>query len=146
SSYHNKLFHQKKNQRMSRRVNFSPDNFHDQNNPTNFYFKKKPVSSSNWNSRLQKSYSSSSYVASFVKNIGIKVASALNFLSNSNRKKRSSPKVSSSSTTSLTRSSSYAQTLIYDSQRAQAIEDCIEFLNSSSSSSLHRCSSVSSTT
>ncbi|KAK4730469.1 hypothetical protein R3W88_023457 [Solanum pinnatisectum] len=135
---------------MSRRVNFSPDNFHDQNNPTNFYFKKKPVSSSNWNSRLQKSYSSSSYVASFVKNIGIKVASALNFLSNSNKKKRSSPKVSSSSTTtttSLTRSSSYAQTLIYDSQRAQAIEDCIEFLNSSSSSSsLHRSSSVSSTT
>lgn len=132
---------------MSRRVNFSPDHFHDQINPSNFYFKKKPSCSSNWNSRVQKSYSSSSYVASFVKNIGIKVASALNFLSNSNRKKRSSRKVSSSSTTttSLTRSSSYAQTLIYDSQRAQAIEDCIEFLNSSSSS-LHRSSSVSSTT
>ncbi|TMW82712.1 hypothetical protein EJD97_005210 [Solanum chilense] len=132
---------------MSRRVNFSPDNFHEQNNnPSNFYFKKKPLCSSNWNSRLQKSYSSSSYVASFVKNIGIKVASALNFLSNTSRKKRSSCKVSSSSstTTSLTRSSSYAQTSIYDSQRAQAIEDCIEFLNSSSS--LPRSSSVSSTT
>lgn len=128
---------------MSRRVNFSPDYVHDQINPTNFYFKKKSSSSSTWNSRLQKSSSyssSSSYVASFVKNIGTKVASALNFFSNSNRK-RSSRKVSSS--TSLARSRSYAETSIYDSQRAQAIEDCIEFLNSSS---LHRSSSVSSTT
>lgn len=121
---------------MSRRVNFSPDYVHDQN------FKKKPPSSSTWNSSLQKSSSSSSssYVASFVKKIGTKVAIALNFLSNSNRK-RSSCKVSSS----LIRSRSYAETLIDDSQRAQAIEDCIEFLNSSSSS-LHRSSSVSSTT
>lgn len=122
---------------MSRRVNFSPDYVHDQN------FKKKPPSSSTWNSSLQKS-SSSSYVASFVKKIGTKVAIALNFLSNSNRK-RSSCKVSSSSSSSLIRSRSYAETLIDDSQRAQAIEDCIEFLNSSSSS-LHRSSSVSSTT
>lgn len=123
-------------------MNFSPDHVHDQNYPTNFYFKKKPSSSSTWNCRLQKSPSSTSYVASFVKRIGTKVASALNLFSNSNRK-RSSRKVSSSS--SLVRSRSYAETLIHDSQRAQAIEDCIEFLNSSSSS-LHRSSSVSSTT
>ncbi|XP_009772572.1 josephin-like protein [Nicotiana sylvestris] len=123
---------------MSRRVSFSPDHFYDQNN---FYVKKKPSSSSNWNSRLQKSSSSSEFsVASFLKNIGTKVASALNFLSNSNRK-RSSRKVSSAS---LARSRSYAET-IHDSQRAEAIEDCIEFLNSSSSC-LHRSSSVSSTT
>lgn len=79
-------------------------------------------------------------MASFLKNIGTKVASALNFLSNSNRK-RSSRKVSSAS---LARSRSYAET-IHDSQRAEAIEDCIEFLNSSSSC-LHRSSSVSSST
>lgn len=122
---------------MSRRVNFSPDHVYDQNN---FYFKKKPSSSSNWNSRLQKTSSSDEFsVASFLKNIGTKVASALNFLSNSNRK-RSSRKVSSAS---LARSRSYAET-IHDSQRAEAIEDCIEFLNSSSC--LHRSSSVSSTT
>ncbi|MCD7452149.1 hypothetical protein HAX54_015261 [Datura stramonium] len=131
---------------MSRRVSFSPDHVHDQNNTTNFYFKKKP-SSNNWNCRVQKSCSSSSSefsVAIFLKNIGTKVASALNFLSNSNRK-RSSRKVSSSSASCLARSRSYAETLIHDSQRAEAIEDCIEFLNSSSSS-LHRSSSVSSTT
>ncbi|XP_060202026.1 uncharacterized protein LOC132630471 [Lycium barbarum] len=124
---------------MSRRVSFSPDQVHDQNN---FYFKKKPSSSSNWNSSLQKSSSSSSEfsMASFLKNIGTKVNSALNFLSNSNRK-RSSRKVSSSA--SLARSRSYAETF-HDSQRAEAIEDCIEFLNSSSC--LHRSSSVSSST
>ncbi|XP_009590530.1 uncharacterized protein LOC107784457 [Nicotiana tabacum] len=122
---------------MSRRVNFSPDHVYDQNN---FYFKKKPSSSSNWNSRLQKTSSSDEFsVASFLKNIGTKVANALNFLSNSNRK-RSSRKVSSAS---LARSRSYAET-IHDSQRAEAIEDCIEFLNSSSC--LHRSSSVSSST
>ncbi|KAK4359319.1 hypothetical protein RND71_021548 [Anisodus tanguticus] len=124
---------------MSRRVSFSPDHHvHDQNN---FYFKKKPSLSNLNSSRLQKSSSSEFSVASFLKNIGSKVASALNFLSNSNRK-RSSRKISSSA--SLARSRSYAETLIHDSQRAEAIEDCIEFLNSSSS--LHRSSSVSSTT
>ncbi|CAN4115921.1 unnamed protein product [Withania somnifera] len=126
---------------MSRRVSFSPDHVHDQNNPTNFYFIEKPSSSYNWSSRLQKSSYEFS-VASFLKNIGTKVAGALNFFSNSNRK-RSSRKVSSSA--SLARSRSYAETLMHDSQRAEAIEDCIEFLNSSSSC-LHRSSSVSSTT
>ncbi|KAM3325671.1 hypothetical protein P3S67_000796 [Capsicum chacoense] len=144
---HTYTLKKKKEKEMSRRVSFSPDRVPEQNNiPTNFYFKKKPslLSSNNWNSRLQKSPPSSSYVASFLKNIGTKVASALNFFSISNRKK-SSRKVSSSTTASLARSRSYAETLIHDSQRAEAIEDCIEFLNYSSSC-LHRSSSVSSTT
>lgn len=62
-----------------------------------------------------------------LKNIGAKVAKALNIVS----MKRSSRKVSSSTT--LPRSRSYVDPL--DSHRAQAVEDCIQFLNNSSSSS-----------
>ncbi|KAL8509173.1 hypothetical protein ACS0TY_016384 [Phlomoides rotata] len=75
-------------------------------------------------------------VGSFFKNIGEKVAKALPPLAAAGRR-RCSRKVSSAS---LARSRSYAETL--DSQRAEAIEDCIEFLNSSSS--LQRSNSVSS--
>lgn len=71
----------------------------------------------------------------FLKRIGTKVAMALRFMSS---RKKSSRKVSSAS---LARSRSYAETL-HDSQRAEAIEDCIEFLNSSSS--LQRSNSLAS--
>lgn len=71
----------------------------------------------------------------FLKRIGTKVAKALRLISS---RKKSSRKVSSAS---LARSRSYAETL-HDSQRAEAIEDCIEFLNSSSS--LQRSNSVAS--
>ncbi|XP_059667940.1 josephin-like protein [Cornus florida] len=72
---------------------------------------------------------------SFLKLIGAKVARVLRLVST--RKSRSPCKVSSSS---LARSQSYLDQI--DSHRAEAIEDCIEFLNSSS---LQRSSSVSST-
>nr|XP_009786392.1 PREDICTED: uncharacterized protein LOC104234519 [Nicotiana sylvestris] len=92
--------------------------------------------------RNSSSTSSSGFsTVSLLKNIGAKLASALSFFSNSNYyRKRSSRKVSSSS---LGRSRSYAERL--DSQRAEAIEDCIEFLNSSASS-LQRSYSVPSST
>ncbi|CAH9103391.1 unnamed protein product [Cuscuta europaea] len=76
--------------------------------------------------------------ARFMKHLGAKVSKAIRSVSCSNRK-RSSRKISSAS---FARSRSYAETLLADSQRAEAIEDCIEFLNSSSSS-LPRSSSVS---
>ncbi|KAL2500555.1 hypothetical protein Fot_34403 [Forsythia ovata] len=61
----------------------------------------------------------------FFGRIGAKMARALRFVSS---RRRCSHKVSLSS---LEGSRSYAENL--DSQRAEAIEDCIEFLNSSSS-------------
>ncbi|RAL52163.1 hypothetical protein DM860_017300 [Cuscuta australis] len=76
--------------------------------------------------------------AKFVKQLGGKVSKAFS----RPKGKRSSRKISS---VSFARSRSYtAETLLAaDSQRAEAIEDCIEFLNSCSSS-LPRSSSVSS--
>ncbi|KAK9289872.1 hypothetical protein L1049_008033 [Liquidambar formosana] len=70
--------------------------------------------------------------ARFLWRLGAKVARALRFVS---MRRRSSRKVCSSS---LARSRSYADPI--DSHRAEAIEDCIEFLNSSSS--LPRSNSV----
>ncbi|KAL2533835.1 Uncharacterized protein Adt_07186 [Abeliophyllum distichum] len=70
----------------------------------------------------------------FFRRTGAKAARVLRCMSSG---KRCSRKVSSAS---LARSHSYAETL--DSQRAEAIEDCIEFLNSSSS--LQRSNSVTS--
>ncbi|XP_047324801.1 uncharacterized protein LOC124928605 [Impatiens glandulifera] len=63
---------------------------------------------------------------------GSMVAKALRFVSNG---KRSSRKVSSTEG-NLARSRSYVDhaAAIIDSHRAEALEDCIEFLNSSSSS------------
>ncbi|KAM7526436.1 hypothetical protein LguiA_016338 [Lonicera macranthoides] len=81
-----------------------------------------------WSLRLQRNSA-----VRFLNCIGSKVARALRFVSAT----RSSRKVSSSST--LARSRSYAEPL--DSHRAEALEDCIEFLNSSSS--LQRSNSVS---
>ncbi|PIM98681.1 hypothetical protein CDL12_28837 [Handroanthus impetiginosus] len=74
--------------------------------------------------------------ASFFRQVGAKVVRALPLVAAPGRR-RCSRKVSSAS---LARSRSYAETL--DSQRAEAIEDCIEFLNSSSS--LQRSNSVNS--
>ncbi|GMJ03206.1 hypothetical protein like AT3G09032 [Hibiscus trionum] len=70
-----------------------------------------------------------------LRRLGSKVASALRFESN---RRTSMYKVSSSN---LHRSRSVSESI--DSHRAEAIEDCIEFLNSSSSSYLSRSNSVS---
>lgn len=98
---------------------------------------KKRVTTPLWSFKLPQK-SSLFMPARFLKSLGAKMSKAVRLMSSSNRK-RSSRKVSSAS--SLVRSRSYAETLV-DSQRAEAIEDCIEFLNSSSS--LPRSSSVSS--
>ncbi|XVE76518.1 hypothetical protein DITRI_Ditri12bG0180100 [Diplodiscus trichospermus] len=71
--------------------------------------------------------------ARLLRHLGARVARALRFVS---VRRNSSRKVSSSK---LPRSRSLAESI--DSHRAQAIEDCIEFLNSSSS--LSRSNSVS---
>lgn len=140
----------------NRRVGFSPDiNYKQPEIRTSKFNKKgygargskvaankKRVNSSGicGSFRILKSSSSSSSgfsAVKFLKRVGSKVAKALRLMSS--RKKRSR-KVSSASL-SLARSRSYAETL-NDSQRAEAIEDCIEFLNSSSS--LQRSNSVAS--
>ncbi|KAL4283412.1 hypothetical protein GQ457_16G023520 [Hibiscus cannabinus] len=77
--------------------------------------------------------SSSFSPASFFRHVGAKVAGALRFVSV--RGNSSSRKVSA---TKLSRSRSLAESI--ESHRAEAIEDCIEFLNSSSS--LSRTNSV----
>ncbi|WMV51904.1 hypothetical protein MTR67_045289 [Solanum verrucosum] len=107
-----------------------------------FSTNKKPTSSSIWSTFQSSSSSSGFSPVSFLKDIGTKVGSALNFFSKSNYTKRNnSRKVVSS--TNLARSSSYhSQT--FDSQRVEAIEDCIHFLNlNSSSNSLKRSNSIS---
>lgn len=71
--------------------------------------------------------------ARILRRLSAKVARVLRFVS---MRRKSSRKVSSAS---LARSRSLADAI--DSQRAEAIEDCIEFLNSSSS--LQRSNSVS---
>ncbi|KAL0316384.1 UNVERIFIED_CONTAM: hypothetical protein Scaly_1952900 [Sesamum calycinum] len=120
---------------MSRRVSFSPEpTIHSKNNGANIKLggNKKKVMLKIWIFKLPKGSRFSP--ASFFKQIGAKVVGALPLVST---RRRCSRKVSSAS---LARSRSYAETL--DSQRAEAIEDCIEFLNSSSS--LQRSNSVSS--
>lgn len=75
---------------------------------------------------------------SFFRRVSSKVAQALRLES---VRRKSSGKVSSAS---LARSRSVAESVDSYRHRAEDIEDCIEFLNSSSSfSSLHRTSSVS---
>ncbi|KAL0344477.1 UNVERIFIED_CONTAM: hypothetical protein Sradi_4279000 [Sesamum radiatum] len=118
----------------SRRVSFSPEpTIHSNNNGANIKVggNKKKVMLKIWIFKLPKGSRFSP--VSFFKQIGAKVVGALPLLST---RRRCSRKVSSAS---LARSRSYAETL--DSQRAEAIEDCIEFLNSSS---LQRSNSVSS--
>ncbi|XP_050213844.1 josephin-like protein [Mercurialis annua] len=71
--------------------------------------------------------------ARLLRRLGAKVARVIRLVST---RRKSSRKVSSAS---LTRSRSVADAM--DSQRAEAVEDCIEFLNSSSS--LQRSNSIS---
>ncbi|KAK1365493.1 hypothetical protein POM88_041054 [Heracleum sosnowskyi] len=115
---------------MSRRVSFGSDGSnHKQPTPV-----KQVAAGRNknrfviglWSIRLSSDHSKTSNAFSaekFFRRIGEKMAKALSFVS----MKRSSRKVSSST---LPRSRSYAEPL--DSHRAAAIEDCIQFLNSSS--------------
>nr|GMD40103.1 josephin-like protein [Ipomoea batatas] len=119
---------------MSKRVIFSPEGEYER--AVKVGRNKKRVTTPVWSFKLPQK-SSLFMPARFLKSLGAKMSKAVRLMSSSNRK-RSSRKVSSAS---LVRSRSYAETLV-DSQRAEAIEDCIEFLNSSSS--LPRSSSVSS--
>ncbi|XP_065854146.1 josephin-like protein [Euphorbia lathyris] len=120
-----------------RRVNFSPDA---QENPTVLLKhgngNRKRVAAGIFTFRLPKTSSNYS-PARILRRLGAKVSRVVRLVA-MRRKQSSSRKVSSAS--SLTRSRSVADAL--DSQRAEAIEDCIEFLNSNSSS-LHRSNSVS---
>ncbi|XAR50855.1 hypothetical protein NMG60_11005306 [Bertholletia excelsa] len=86
----------------------------------------------NWSFRLPESPGLSR--AGPLRRIGARVATALRLVAS---RRSSSCKVSSPS---LGRSRSYSEAL--DSHRAEAVEDCIEFLNSFSTS-LPRSSSVS---
>ncbi|KAL2554580.1 uncharacterized protein Fot_08199 [Forsythia ovata] len=122
---------------MSRRVSFS----YDVNDMPIIYQKHGdgPKSDGNktkvneiWSFGHSKKYGLS--LSGFFRRTGAKATRALRCMSSG---KRCSRKVSSAS---LARSHSYAETL--DSQRAEAIEDCIEFLNSSSS--LQKSNSVTS--
>ncbi|XP_019186485.1 PREDICTED: josephin-like protein [Ipomoea nil] len=119
---------------MNKRVLFSPEGEYER--AVKVGRNKKRVTTPVWSFKLSEK-SSLFMAARFVKNLGAKMSKAVRLMSSSNRK-RASCKVSSAS---LVRTRSYAETLV-DSQRAEAIEDCIEFLNSSSS--LPRSSSVSS--
>ncbi|MED6209705.1 hypothetical protein PIB30_057271 [Stylosanthes scabra] len=115
--------------RKSKRVCFSPDS---SDKPIMFLkhgtygggrvlgSKKKMIGC--WNFGLFKESSSSP--VRFLLNLGSKVASAIGIAST---RRRSSRKVSSSA---LARSQSLTEPI--DSHRAKAVEDCIEFLHSSS--------------
>ncbi|KAL6998402.1 hypothetical protein U1Q18_008527 [Sarracenia purpurea var. burkii] len=129
---------------MSRRVSFSPEinekpptPFHNHGGGIKVGGNKRRVVIGIWSFRPIKDSSFSP--AGFLRRIGAKVAREFRLMST---RRRSSRKVSSSSSSSLARSRSYAGSVI-DSQRAEAIEDCIEFLNSSSSSYMQRSNSVS---
>ncbi|KAI3750507.1 hypothetical protein L2E82_21146 [Cichorium intybus] len=125
---------------MSRRVSFSPD-VDDMPSPPPLYFTKHGGDTASttepmiriWTFRPPKSSGFSAM--KFLGRIKAKFAKALGFVSSS----RSS---SSCSCSALERSKSYVEA--FDSHRAQAIEDCIQFLHSSSSSSFQRSKSLSS--
>ncbi|CAH1445940.1 unnamed protein product [Lactuca virosa] len=124
---------------MSRRVSFSPD-VDDMPSPPPVYFTKHGGDRASttepmmriWTFRPPKSSGFSAM--RFLGRIKAKFAKALGFVSSS--------RSSSSRSCTLERSKSYVEAL--DSHRAQAIEDCIQFLNSSSSSSFQRSKSLSS--
>ncbi|XP_076914045.1 uncharacterized protein LOC143572897 [Bidens hawaiensis] len=127
---------------MTRRVSFSPD-VDGRPSPPSLYLTNhihhpspEPIIRI-FTFRSQKSSGFSAL--RFLGRIKAKVARALGFVS-------SSRKISSSSSSlcdcTLKRSRSYVEAL--DSHRAQAIEDCIQFLNSSSSPSFQRSKSASS--
>ncbi|KAE8099249.1 hypothetical protein FH972_017246 [Carpinus fangiana] len=115
--------------KASKRVSFSPDV---NDKPTMFLKhgggtrvsggRKRVIGI--WTFRLPKESELISPVK-FLQSLRAKVVTAIRFIS---MRRRSSRKVSSS----LVRSRSVSDPII-DSHRAEAIEDCIEFLNSSSS-------------
>ncbi|KAJ0027557.1 hypothetical protein Pint_35214 [Pistacia integerrima] len=123
--------------RASKRVSFSPD----VNDKPTVFLKHGGSTRSAGNRRrvivgifsFRVPRSSRFSPGSLLRRLGARVARALRFVSTP---KRSSRKVSSST---LQRSRSLADSI--DSHRAEAIEDCIEFLNTSSSMS--RSNSVS---
>ncbi|GFP93852.1 hypothetical protein PHJA_001529500 [Phtheirospermum japonicum] len=121
---------------MSRRVSFSPEQaiFSKHGATIKVGSNKKRVTPKIWIFKFPKGSSSRFSLGSFFRNIGAKVSNALPMIST---RRKCSGKVSSSA--SLARSRSYAEAL--DSHRAEAIEDCIEFLNNPS---LQRSSSVNS--
>lgn len=127
---------------MSKRVmNSSHDHY--SNKSTNLFPSNKKTSSPMWS--FQRSISSFSGFSpvSFLKDIGTKMGSALNFFTKSNYRKSYNSRNVVISSTNLVRSSS-CHVQRFDSQRAEAIEDCIHFLNlKSSSNSLRRTNSVS---
>lgn len=128
--------------KASKRVSFSPDV---NDKPTMFLKhgggtrvsggRKRVIGI--WSFRLPKDSGFSA--VNFLHRLQAKVVRAIRFISM--RRKSSSRKVDVSS--SLVRSRSVSDPIIDESHRAEAIEDCIEFLNSSSS--LPRSNSVSST-
>ncbi|CAJ2670698.1 unnamed protein product [Trifolium pratense] len=103
----------------SKRVCFSP---HVNDIPTIFLKKKREIGNGNFKLTKEKSRLAP---LKFLVKLGTKVASSIRSVS---MKRRSSRKVSSSST--LVRSRSISD--LTDSHRAETVEDCIEFLHSSS--------------
>ncbi|GFZ02228.1 hypothetical protein Acr_15g0008360 [Actinidia rufa] len=118
---------------MSKRVSFSPDV---NEKPPTFHGSGTKIGGNKRKStrigRFRLTKNSSFSPVGFLRRVGARVARAMCFVST---RRRSSRKVSSAS---LIKSRSYTET---DSHRAEAIEDCIEFLYSSSS--LQRSNSVS---
>ncbi|KAJ0453404.1 hypothetical protein HanRHA438_Chr15g0683211 [Helianthus annuus] len=129
---------------MTRRVSFSPD-VDDMPSPPPLYLTNHARDNLHtpepmiriWTFRSQKSSGFSAM--RFLGRIKAKFARALGFVSSS--RKLSSSSSTSSCECTLKRSRSYVEA--FDSNRAQAIEDCIQFLNSSSTSSFQRSKSVS---
>lgn len=126
-----------KSKMSSKRVTFSPD----ANEKPTVFLKHGGSARAAWNRKrvivgifsFRIPRDSGFSPARLLRHLGAKVTRALRFVST---KKRSSRKVTSST---LARSRSLAESI--ESHRAEAIEDCIEFLNSSSSMS--RSNSVS---
>ncbi|CAI0424334.1 unnamed protein product [Linum tenue] len=138
--------------KSSKRVTFTPDATE---KPTAVFLKqaslgscrlvsvnrKRPFAVGIFSFRLRCRISRFSTTCRMLRRLGAKVARVLRFVS-LRRKSRKSPPPPPSY---LPRSRSLADAV--DSQRIEAIEDCIEFLNSSSScNSLSRSSSVSTRT
>lgn len=140
---------------MTRRVSFSPDMPSTTSQPLYFTRHDNKVKRNNnmpeqpviriWAFKPQK-HSTSYSAMRFLGRIKAKFARVLGFVSTSRKISSSSSSANDSSCScnceSLVRSRSYVEAL--DSHRAQAIEDCIQFLNSSSSSSFQRSKSLSS--
>lgn len=117
--------------KKARRVSFSPDGNYEKP-----IFLKDIVWSESSKKRMITRVEPKDSAMKLLSDLKTKVGKVICLVS---KKSKSSPKVSSSSNLNRSRS------LLEDSHRAQALEDCIQFLNSSSNSSyLKRTNSVSS--